>query len=202
MTAHATHIERDEQGRAARLIFGPLPASEAQEMNDAPGAVHLLCDAPAGQSVPLQRDPERRVCGRVGCGKPLTGKQERWCSETCRWKAWDAAHPRLPGRTRQAVLPGASRVERRFAEWIETPAGRYVEAEVLRLAREDLADGYRRGEINLYLALVRRASRGLTKDRQGYACNNSFRSLLARRLMAGHLELGGFFQTRDLRGVA
>lgn len=160
------------------------------------------CDTPAGESMPLQRGPQRRVCERVECGEVLTGKQERWCSETCRWKVWDAAHPRLPGRARQAALPGASRVERAFREWIETPAGRYVEREVIRLALEDLADGYRRGEINLYLALVRRASRGLTKDRQGYACNNSFRSLLARRLMAGHLQLDGFFATRDLRGVA
>ncbi len=171
-------------------------------MTDMSQAVLPACDTPAGRREPLQRGPKRRLCKRTVCGKALTGKQERWCSETCRWKVWDAAHPRLPGRARQAALPGESRVERAFREWIETEAGRYVEAEVLRLALEDLADGYRRGEINLYLALVRRASRHLTKDRAGFACNNNFRSLLARRLMAGHGELAGFFETRDLRGMA
>src|SRR5574341_1942259 len=84
--------------------------------------------------------------------------------------------------------------------WIETPAGRYVEAEVTRLALEDLRAGDRRGEINLYLALVRRASRGLTPDAAGYVCNNSHRSLLARRLMERVPELAGYFRTRELRG--
>ncbi len=171
-------------------------------MSDETQAVLPGCDAPAGQGKPLQRDPIGRRCSRAGCPNRLSGRQERWCSEICRWKAWDRAHPRLPGRARQPALLGESRVERRFAEWIETPAGRYVETEVLRLAREDLADGYRRGEINLYLALVRRGSRHLTKDRAGFACNQNHRAYLARRLMAGHLELTGFFQTRDLRGVA
>jgi len=102
----------------------------------------------------------------------------------------------------QRALPGASRVERRFAEWIETPAGRYVEAEVLRLALERRRAGRRRGEINLLCALVRDQSYGLGKDEQGYAVNNSYRSLLARRLMAEHPEFEGWFETRDLRGVA
>jgi hypothetical protein len=93
-------------------------------------------------------------------------------------------------------------VEREFSAWIGSELGRYVEAEVARLALEDRAAGDRRGEINLYLALVRRASRGLTKDREGYACNNSYRSLLARRLMATVPELEGFFKIRDLRGRA
>ncbi len=54
-----------------------------------------------------------------------------------------------------------SRVERAFAEWIATPAGQHVEREVARLAREDWQAGDNRGEINLYLAVVRRSSRGL-----------------------------------------
>jgi hypothetical protein len=95
-----------------------------------------------------------------------------------------------------------SRVEAEFDDWIVTPAGRHVEAEVLRLALEDVEAGERRGEINLYLALVRRSSRGLTADRSGYRCNNSHRSLLARRLMARHPELAGFFRTRPLYGKA
>lgn len=95
-----------------------------------------------------------------------------------------------------------SRVERAFADWISTPAGRYVEAEVERLALEDLEAGERRGEINLYLALVRRSSRGLTKDRAGYACNQNHRAYLSRRLMERVPELRGFFLTRALFGRA
>ncbi len=102
----------------------------------------------------------------------------------------------------QLVFAGESRVERAFAAWITTDAGCYVEREVTRLAMEDRAFGQRRGEMNLYLALVRRASRGLTKDSEGYACNNSYRSLLARRVMQTCPDLTGFFEVRALRGRA
>lgn len=95
-----------------------------------------------------------------------------------------------------------SRVEAEFEDWIETPAGRHVEAEVRRLALEDREAGERHGEINLYLAIVRRESRGLTKDRRGYACNNSHRAYLARRLMERVPQLLGFFKTRALYGKA
>ena len=118
-------------------------------------------------------------------------------SSRCYDQTYNGRHPVI---RKQAVLPGASRVERAFSAWIETPAGRYVAAEVTRLAREDRAAGDRHGEINLYVALVRRNSRGLTKDRFGYACNNSYRAQLARKLMREHSELAGFFKIRDLRG--
>ena len=140
-----------------------------------------------------------------GCHAPIPpgrkrGSERRHCSPECRRRAWDAANrPRV--QPRQAVLPGESRVERRFREWIETPAGRYVEAEVTRLALERRRAGRRRGEINLLCAIVRDQSFGLAKDGEGYAVNNSFRSLLARRLMAAQPELAGWFETRELRGV-
>lgn len=128
------------------------------------------------------------------------GSERKHCSPACRRRAWDDANrPRRAAR--QAVLPGESRVERRFREWIETPAGRYVEAEVTRLALERRRAGRRRGEINLLCAIVRDQSFGLAKDGEGYAVNNSFRSLLARRLMEAHPELAGWFETRELRGV-
>ena len=136
---------------------------------------------------------QRNVC-RI-CGTPLTGRQKLWCSDAHRFVAWDRANPRPP----QRALPGESRVERAFRDWIDTAPGRYVEADVARLAREDKAAGDRRGEINLYLALVRRSSRHLTLDAQGYRCNNSHRAMLARRLME-RPELAGFFEIRDLRG--
>ncbi len=100
----------------------------------------------------------------------------------------------------QAALPGESRVERAFTAWIGTAEGRYVEREVVRLAREDKAAGDRRGELNLYLALVRRSARGLRRDPAGFRCNNSHRSLLARRIMQSNPDLAGFFEVRPLRG--
>ena len=147
-----------------------------------------------------------------GCGRPRPASKRRdrfprdYASDACRARARNRRIAQLLALgakpARQAALPGESRVERAFASWIGTPAGQYVEAEVARLAIEDLQAGDCRGEINLYLALVRRASRGLTKDRAGYACNNNYRSLLARRLMAMLPGLRGFFRVRDLRGRA
>ena len=123
---------------------------------------------------------------------------QAYCSPRCYQKAYNAAHP--VARAAQRALPGQSRVERAFAQWIATPPGQYVEREVIRLAREDKAAGDRRGELNLYLALVRRSARGLQRDPAGFRCNNSHRSLLARRIMAACPDLAGFFETRPLRG--
>jgi hypothetical protein len=151
-------------------------------------------DALARPGMPLQR----KLC-RI-CWVPLTGRQKLWCSDAHRFVAWDRANPRA-GKVRQASLPGESRVERAFAAWIDTPAGRYVEAEVVRLALERVAWGRTRGEINLLCALVRDKSYGLAKDDEGYAVNNSFRSLLARKAMDEHEELRGFFRLKPLRGI-
>jgi hypothetical protein len=96
----------------------------------------------------------------------------------------------------QGHLFGSTALERAFRDWIASPSGRYVEQEVIKLAHEDLAAGFRRGEINLYLAMVRRSSRHLTKDSAGFACNNSYRAQLARKIMREHHELDGFFKTR------
>ena len=141
------------------------------------------------------------VCGALFAG--LRWNQV-YCSRKCSDAGYNRAHPvtrRPPDPAqKQRALPGESRVERAFRDWIDTAPGRYVEAEVARLAREDKAAGDRRGEINLYLALVRRSSRGLTLDREGFRCNNSHRSLLARRLMEARPELAGFFEVRPLRG--
>lgn len=95
-----------------------------------------------------------------------------------------------------------SRVERVFSSWITTDAGRIVEAEVIRMARLDKAAGYRRGEVNYYFATIRRNTRGLGRDGEGYVVNNSMRSLLVRRVLARCPDLAGFFETRALRGAA
>jgi len=171
---------------------GALMGFEALRSAGAPYPAHAAVN---GSEWALQ-EPIRPCAG--GCGTVIhAGRGRIYCSDRCRLLAWAK---RQEGAAKQRALPGQSRVERAFRDWIDTAPGRYVEAEVARLAREDKAAGDRRGEINLYLALVRRASRGLTKDREGYACNNSYRSLLARRLMARHPELAGYFRTRELRG--
>lgn len=170
-------IERDASGAAVRLWIGSRAVPAPQGSPCSVRTLPVVCLA----------------CGSAVPRNPHHAKEHRYCSPRCR-----AAHYRA---ARQPALPGQSRVERAFASWIDTPAGRHVEGEVARLALEDLRAGDRRGEINLYLALVRRASRGLTKDAQGYVCNNNHRALLARRLMDSIDELRGFFRTRDLRGV-
>lgn len=159
---------------------------------DEDGAAVRLVFSDAPSSVLKRTTRACLACGSDFEINPCHKKEHLYCCARCR--AW---HYR---QEKQRTLPTLSRVERAFAEWIETPAGQYVEREVLRLAREDKAAGDRRGEINLYLALVRRSSRGLTPDAAGYRCNNSYRSLLARKVMREHADLDGFFETRDLRG--
>ena len=164
--------------------------SEAQAVLSDCGAVAAV----NGSGWALQ--PPIRPCAG-GCGTVIgCGRGRRYCSDRCRLLAWAK---RQEGAAKQRALPGESRVERAFRDWIDTAPGRYVEADVARLAREDKAAGDRRGEINLYLALVRRSSRHLTLDAQGYRCNNSHRAMLARRLME-RPDLAGFFEIRDLRG--
>jgi hypothetical protein len=41
--------------------------------------------------VPLQRESGHSC---EWCRGTLAGKQEHWCSDACRWRAWDAANPR------------------------------------------------------------------------------------------------------------
>lgn len=54
----------------------------------------------AGEPRPLQRAScEGLGSDRKPCGKQLAGRQIRFCSESCRWRLWDEAHPR------QARLP-------------------------------------------------------------------------------------------------
>ena len=164
-------------------------------MDSSTEQVDCVASAAVNGSEMALSEPVRMCAG--GCGTVIRVKRGRhYCSDRCRLLAW------AKRQTRQRAIPGESRVERAFREWIASESGRYVEAEVARLALEDRAAGDRRGEINLYLALVRRASRGLTKDREGYRCNNSWRSLLARKLMSERPELAGWFETRTLRGRA
>ena len=55
---------------------------------DGPMADAHTPDSPAGHVAPLLR----HSCEH--CGRDLAGKQERWCSDACRFRAWDREHPR------------------------------------------------------------------------------------------------------------
>ncbi len=147
------------------------------------------------------------VCG---CGRPRPGSRRRgrpgsaYASDACRARVRNRRIAQLVALgakfAAQPALPGESRVERAFTAWIGTAEGWYVEREVVRLAREDKAAGDGRGELNLYLALVRRSARGLRRDPAGFRCSNNHRSLLARKIMQDCADLRDFFELRVLRG--
>ena len=177
-----------------------IPGPARDVMDSAIGSARR--DAAAGLANGLQGDRGERLCSREDCGKPLTGRQSKWCSDACYWRVWDRANPRVKGRARQAALPGESRPERLFARWIETPEGQAITRMVRQFALERVRAGRRRGEINYLCAKVRDETLGLGKDEQGYAVNNTIRAHLARYLMEREPELAGWFETRTLRGRA
>lgn len=103
-------------------------------------------------------------------------------------------------RALQRVL-GPSRVERAFAEWIETPDGRRVEGECLRRARALMARGVEHFGISALFESIRYDWKvGLLGDEE-YRLNNNHRSHMARRLMEFYPDLEGFFEVRELWGV-
>jgi hypothetical protein len=163
-------------------------------MGDMAQAVIPACDSLARRGMPLQR----KLC-RI-CGVPLTGRQKLWCSDAHRFEAWNRANPR-GGKARQASLPGESRVERAFREWIDSEDGQVVEAEVICRARLLKARGLRRwGIASLWEAIRYDSTLALQGEEGAWRLNNSYRSLLARKVMADQADLAGFFETRELRG--
>jgi hypothetical protein len=140
------------------------------------------------------------------CGHPLPPRRRLWCSDACCWKAWDEAHPRHEERDRvigQRALPGQSRVERAFAGWIRTEDGQVVEAAVIGRARTLLASGTRHyGIAGIWEAIRYDFTLALKGEAGSWRLNNSFRSLLARKVMSENADLAGYFETRSLRGLA
>ena len=55
--------------------------------------------APFGEETPesVATHPLARVvaCQREGCGRPVYREGQKYCSGRCRFKAWDAEHPRV-----------------------------------------------------------------------------------------------------------
>lgn len=147
------------------------------------------------------------LCGF--CGKPFRKKRDwqTYCSSHCRKEGWKRMGFEAPGRphrtTRQAALAGESRVERAFREWIESEDGQVVEAEVVRRARSLRAMGISRwGIASLWESIRYDNTLGLHGEAGAWKLNNSYRSLLARRVMSRCVDLAGFFETRLLRGAA
>jgi len=160
------------------------------------------------------------LIGEPGLGKSVTGfvgrveakacevcghlyvphrQAQAYCSPRCYQKAYNAAHP--VARAAQRALPGESRVERAFAAWIASEDGRVVEAEVIRRAMLLRARGYKHwGIASLWESIRYDYTLALQGEAGAWRLNNSYRSLLARRIMAACPDLAGFFETRPLRG--
>lgn len=88
-----------------------------------------------------------------------------------------------------------------FREWLATEDGRAILADVRARALSLRRSGWRHFGIGALWEAVR-YDRALQvgPDAEGWRCNNSWRSRVARLLMSEEPELVGFFETRELRG--
>jgi hypothetical protein len=93
-------------------------------------------------------------------------------------------------------------VRREFDAWIETPAGRYVEGEVVRLARELKARGRGHYGMAALVEVVRYHAPVPAEGQDEFRINNNHRAHLARRVMERNADLADFFEVRAERGVA
>ena len=140
-----------------------------------------------------------RECGH--CSRVYVPKRQAqvYCTPRCGNAAYNASHKVV--RAAQRALPGESRVERAFAAWISSEDGRVVEAEVIRRAMLLRSRGYQRwGIASLWEAIRYDHTLALKGEAGAWRLNNSYRSLLARKVMGDVPQLAGFFSTRDLRG--
>ena len=139
-------------------------------------------------------------CALVACGRPfvLVRPWQRHCSEPCRVRAWDLAHPRV-----KACGPKKRRdPAQEFARWIATGDGLTVYSEARERALRLKAAGYARYSVDALLHSIRfdRAIKlGPSAD---YRINDHVSSRLARLLMERVPELADFFVTRRLRKSA
>lgn len=76
----------------------------------------------------------------------------------------------------------------------------HVYTELVTLARQIHARGYRRIGIELLFAVLRwRSMMATTADEYGFKLNDHFTSRYARLIMAANPDLAGFFATREIR---
>ena len=124
---------------------------------------------------------------------------------------WEQVQPPLPipAPTREAavsmtVLPGlrAGRfltIQERFEEWLDTPDGRHVYAEVIRRAETLRLRGWRHFAIGALWEAIRYDRSVQVGPENGFKLNDHYRSRMARRVMDDDPSLRGFFETRGLR---
>ncbi len=90
-------------------------------------------------------------------------------------------------------------LQERYLEWRYTPEGRAVFEACLRAALKLAARGFRHyGVAALYEAARYDHALRIGPDIDGWRLNNSYRSRLARDLMAAEPLLRDFFETRIL----
>ena len=94
-------------------------------------------------------------------------------------------------------------LQRDFEDWLASPDGCVVYAEALARARKLLAAGWTHYSADAIVHAIRfDRSVNVGPQADGYRINDHHTSRLARRLMAEHVELEGFFTTKPLRGGA
>jgi hypothetical protein len=95
-----------------------------------------------------------------------------------------------------------SGLEARFRVWLESPEGRTTFGEIVKRARGLRRRGWRRFGIAALWEQIRfDRTIALGPDVEGFRLNNSYRSLMAREVMARAKDLDGFFELRELRNV-
>lgn len=91
-------------------------------------------------------------------------------------------------------------LDERFRAWLATHADVYAELE--RLALAELAAGAKRIGIGDLAERLRRDPRFSRKDGDPWKINNSYRSLIARKLVEEHPQLGSAIELRRRKGEA
>jgi len=167
-----------------------------QDLFAAQGHARGPADQPGrpAESEPSQRQsdgPRPLQCGYKPCKLPARSRAgSRFCSDSHKTAEWERTHPRVK---RLADL------DRDFERWLSTEWGQ-------RLAREATARALelqRRGVSHYGIGAIWESIRfdwtlrGYPAD--DFKANNNHRSRLARKIMAEHPELAGFFETRQLR---
>lgn len=108
----------------------------------------------------------------------------------CTFPIDDAVHL----ETRYDHAPGAHTIDEAFEEFHR--ANPKVFSGLVDLAREAKERGAQHYGIAALFEVLRWNSGKITPDDDGYKLNNNLRAVYARRIMAAHPELDGFFRTR------
>lgn len=98
---------------------------------------------------------------------------------------------------RSLWAPPQPSLQDRFEAWLATDDGQAVYEHIRDRALRLYARGWRHfGIAALWEAARYDRALVVGPDAEGWKVNNSYRSRMARRLMADHPELDGFFETR------